>query len=565
MAKIVLPDLSSYSNVSTLNENFRKIQDALNEKILYRVNPEGSPNQMENALDMNSNDILNAGIVRAKHLVAESVTSGDKFPISGGLEDNEMIKWDKATGQLVGTGVKSNNEGEITTANNSVNIGIHDLGSSGRNIVFTNRVNHRHFSPIVQEFGLSDTNTRGAYQKAYGSLEDYQLYSGMNEIIADPNWKTTTVVNRTVFGLKFWPQTDMTNVIYKVFDQGVEIFSENLGDFKAGDNSSYKTLKTPYDLLTDSDFTFSLSSPDGVVSFKGGADGKPWFQLQIRKFEWKALATEEYVAMHGGGQGGGGDMFKSVYDKNGNNVVDEAERITGVTTAGNDKYYGTDSGGAVGFYTLPSEPADYAAQKAQIEANRVAINSHGTTIQQHENQISTNTNNIQTALQTAQSADNHLTTFRQSAVDGIRATVDHDAKTLTFTLTSQTGDVDHAMVDLSSWFAGAVVPTPTKFTIWSGWSTNPPMGEREITTLGTQKEVTSIKGLDIHLTRSSGATPQYMWVWIPQSVGTVTGFNFSGFTSVWHSNVVNVNGIAGEFFWSPNKTSATDVNFTVEA
>src|SRR5215831_19690106 len=35
----------------------------------------------------------------------------------------------------------------------------------------------------------------------------------------------------------------------------------------------------------------------------------------------------------GGGAGGGGDMFKSVYDTNGNNIVDAAESVpwTGVT------------------------------------------------------------------------------------------------------------------------------------------------------------------------------------------------------------------------------------------
>ncbi|QXN67709.1 hypothetical protein [Vibrio phage VP41s3] len=186
MSKIVLADLSSFANISNINDNFTKIEDALNNKVLWRDNPDGYPNQMENALDMNSNDIINAGLIRAKNIVAESVSSGDRFPIAGGLNDNEMIKWDKATGQLVGTGVLSKSDGELTTSNNSVNIGVHDVGSSGRNVIITNRVDDRHFYPIVGEIGLSDTNTKHAYTREHGNLEDYQLYNGMSDILADP-------------------------------------------------------------------------------------------------------------------------------------------------------------------------------------------------------------------------------------------------------------------------------------------------------------------------------------------------------------------------------------------
>lgn len=59
MSKIVLPDIYSGFNLSTLNENLDKMSDALNDKVLYRKNPDGEANQMENLLDMNSNRIIN--------------------------------------------------------------------------------------------------------------------------------------------------------------------------------------------------------------------------------------------------------------------------------------------------------------------------------------------------------------------------------------------------------------------------------------------------------------------------------------------------------------------------
>jgi hypothetical protein len=60
MAKITSTNVSSGFN-NTINTNFSAIDDELNNKVLYRDNPTGEPNQMLNDFDMNSNDILNGG------------------------------------------------------------------------------------------------------------------------------------------------------------------------------------------------------------------------------------------------------------------------------------------------------------------------------------------------------------------------------------------------------------------------------------------------------------------------------------------------------------------------
>lgn len=57
--KIELTDVASGYKLSVINENFQKIQDELNEKVLYRDNPVGEPNQMNQSLDMNGFTILN--------------------------------------------------------------------------------------------------------------------------------------------------------------------------------------------------------------------------------------------------------------------------------------------------------------------------------------------------------------------------------------------------------------------------------------------------------------------------------------------------------------------------
>jgi len=60
MAKVTLNDLTSNFGSQTLhNTNNATIETELNDKVLYRDNPSGEANQMENDLDMNSNRILN--------------------------------------------------------------------------------------------------------------------------------------------------------------------------------------------------------------------------------------------------------------------------------------------------------------------------------------------------------------------------------------------------------------------------------------------------------------------------------------------------------------------------
>lgn len=62
MAKISISNLSSgFNSTTTLNNAFDAIETELNNKVLYRNNPAGEPNQMEQDFDMNGYNILNAG------------------------------------------------------------------------------------------------------------------------------------------------------------------------------------------------------------------------------------------------------------------------------------------------------------------------------------------------------------------------------------------------------------------------------------------------------------------------------------------------------------------------
>ena len=62
MAKVLINNITSgYASTTALNATFDTIEDHFNNKVLYRDNPSGEPNQMLNDLDLNNNRLLNVG------------------------------------------------------------------------------------------------------------------------------------------------------------------------------------------------------------------------------------------------------------------------------------------------------------------------------------------------------------------------------------------------------------------------------------------------------------------------------------------------------------------------
>jgi len=59
MSKIVLNDVTNLNALSVINDNFDKIKQELQNKVLYRDNPEGEPNALQDDVDANGNSIYN--------------------------------------------------------------------------------------------------------------------------------------------------------------------------------------------------------------------------------------------------------------------------------------------------------------------------------------------------------------------------------------------------------------------------------------------------------------------------------------------------------------------------
>lgn len=93
MAKITLPTILNGSSTTQVNANFQAIATELNDKALYRDNPVGEPNAMQNDIDMNSNDVLNAKQIQAESLKVNGtlITATDPLgtvPASGVTYNN---------------------------------------------------------------------------------------------------------------------------------------------------------------------------------------------------------------------------------------------------------------------------------------------------------------------------------------------------------------------------------------------------------------------------------------------------------------------------------------------
>ena len=73
MSKITISSIGSLGSLTKINDAVQSVTGELNNKVLYRDNPDGEANQLEQELDMNSNDIANAKDIYTSKLYLNGV------------------------------------------------------------------------------------------------------------------------------------------------------------------------------------------------------------------------------------------------------------------------------------------------------------------------------------------------------------------------------------------------------------------------------------------------------------------------------------------------------------
>ena len=104
MPKVELTDTTSGFGLPTvISTNNQVLEDALNNDVLYRNNPAGEANQMNNNLDMNGFSILNpgtdssAGSLITRQDLADIATTVDQSPVLEDLANADIFVEDQGT------------------------------------------------------------------------------------------------------------------------------------------------------------------------------------------------------------------------------------------------------------------------------------------------------------------------------------------------------------------------------------------------------------------------------------------------------------------------------------
>ena len=104
MSKITISSIGSLGSLTKINDAVQSVTGELNNKVLYRDNPDGEANQLEQELDMNSNDIANAKDIYTSRLYLNGVEATVLY--SEAPDDSASITYDNTDSSLVATDVQ---------------------------------------------------------------------------------------------------------------------------------------------------------------------------------------------------------------------------------------------------------------------------------------------------------------------------------------------------------------------------------------------------------------------------------------------------------------------------
>lgn len=178
--KIELDDTLSGRDLSKIQANFQKVENALNDNVLWRDNVEGEPNQMEDLLDMNGQRIINLPVPGSPNDAArlQDVLNGGV-----GIVPASVIPF-ASTGSISSTNVQAAIEETYAENASAISLLESQLASAGTSLTGAGKVGFNE----LNNYGI---NTVGwALRRAAGPINILSLIPG-TEVAAIRNYTST--------------------------------------------------------------------------------------------------------------------------------------------------------------------------------------------------------------------------------------------------------------------------------------------------------------------------------------------------------------------------------------
>lgn len=268
------------------------------------------------------------------------------------LQTNEIVKWDSTKNKLVATGIRSDQNGEMKIAPDTLIFGNHSMAAAVENVGFRNNHSDKVYVPLWQEMAAGE-NT--GYVRQYSSKIDrvVRVPDGNTDVTNPINLAVTIDVDEIFLGGTFTLSQPATSLMIQLFDHGTHdlLWQQRLGDKSAGKVDVNFTI--PFDVKTGYQYDVKLISKDGsdVIAKSHSSTGFSW---TINRAKWVdvPVATQQWtnqrLASLPGGQGG-----------------DISSAITHVSLTGHQLTF-THGDGAKHVVNLPSASVDVQGLRDSI-------------------------------------------------------------------------------------------------------------------------------------------------------------------------------------------------------
>lgn len=207
------------------------------------------------------------------------------------LENNELSKWDEAQKKMVGTGIYSNQDGEMDISPDSLLFGGHKMSAAVEDVTFTNTETNKAYAPLWQE--VKADNKEG-YIRETESEEDVVRVPEGDEILINPTNRTTVDHDELFFGGTFTLAEPCADLVFEFHgvDTGRLLWRFRGLGLSAGTHEI--RLPVAQKLKASQTYDFKIYSQSGEAKLKGTGGQFSWI-IQRAKFFDKPIATREWT------------------------------------------------------------------------------------------------------------------------------------------------------------------------------------------------------------------------------------------------------------------------------